>query len=44
MELTVAEVSGLIAAGNFVLQILIPLAIPWALSAFLSQENSVITW
>ncbi|KAL4738779.1 hypothetical protein BDV11DRAFT_215666 [Aspergillus similis] len=44
MELTVAEVSGLIAAGNFVLQILIPLAIPWALSAFLSQENSLITW
>ncbi|KAL5046690.1 hypothetical protein BDW71DRAFT_207178 [Aspergillus fruticulosus] len=44
MELTVAEVSGLIAAGVFVLQILIPLAIPWALSAFLSQENSVITW
>ncbi|KAL4999948.1 hypothetical protein BDV10DRAFT_200411 [Aspergillus recurvatus] len=44
MELTVAEVSGLIAAGVFVLQILIPLAIPWALSAFLSQEESVITW
>ncbi|KAL4972422.1 hypothetical protein BDW66DRAFT_144257 [Aspergillus desertorum] len=44
MELTVAEVSGLIAAGVFVLQILIPLAIPWALSAFLSQENSVTTW
>ncbi|KAL4868010.1 hypothetical protein BDV12DRAFT_209457 [Aspergillus spectabilis] len=44
MELTVAEVSGLIAAGVFVLQILIPLAIPWALIAFLSQENSVITW
>ncbi|KAL3480907.1 hypothetical protein BJX99DRAFT_272595 [Aspergillus californicus] len=44
MELTVAEVSGLIAAGVFVLQILIPLAIPWALTAFLSQENSIITW
>jgi hypothetical protein len=44
MELTVAEVSGLIAAGVFVLQILIPLAIPWALIAFVSQENSVITW
>ncbi|KAJ0415359.1 hypothetical protein BJY00DRAFT_304937 [Aspergillus carlsbadensis] len=44
MELTVAEVSGLIAAGVFVLQILIPLAIPWVLIAFLSQENSIITW
>ncbi|KAL3464523.1 hypothetical protein BJX64DRAFT_92228 [Aspergillus heterothallicus] len=44
MELTVAEVSGLIAAGVFVLQILIPLAIPWILIAFLSQENSIITW
>jgi hypothetical protein len=27
-----------------VLQILIPLAIPWVLIAFLSQENSIITW
>ncbi|KAL2840417.1 hypothetical protein BJY01DRAFT_257408 [Aspergillus pseudoustus] len=44
MELTVAEVSGLIAAGVFVLQTLIPLVIPWVLIAFLSQENSIITW
>lgn len=44
MELTVAEVSGLIAAGVFLLQVLIPLAIPWALIAFLSNENSILTW
>lgn len=44
MELTVAEVSGLIAAGVFVLQVLIPLAIPWALIAFLSNEHSILTW
>ncbi|KAL5344022.1 hypothetical protein BJX70DRAFT_405200 [Aspergillus crustosus] len=44
MELTVAEVSGLIAAGVFLLQILLPLAIPWVLVAFLSQENTVVTW
>lgn len=44
MELTVAEASGLIAAGVFVLQVLLPLAIPWALIAFLSNENSILTW
>lgn len=44
MELTVAEVSGLIAAGVFLLQVLIPLAIPWALIAFLSNEHSILTW
>lgn len=39
-----AEVSGLIAAGVFVLQVLIPLAIPWALIAFLTNEHSILTW
>jgi hypothetical protein len=43
-SLTVAEVSGLIAAGVFIVQLLFPLALPLILIAFLSDENSVISW
>ncbi|KAF7161388.1 hypothetical protein CNMCM5623_007002 [Aspergillus felis] len=40
----VAEVSGLIAAGVFILQLLFPLSLPLILIAFLSDENSIISW
>ncbi|GFF34512.1 hypothetical protein IFM46972_04257 [Aspergillus udagawae] len=43
-SLTVAEVSGLIAAGVFIVQLLFPLALPLILIAFLSDENSIISW
>ncbi|KAL5360297.1 hypothetical protein BJX96DRAFT_165054 [Aspergillus floccosus] len=44
MALTIGEVSGLIAAGVFVLQVLLPLVIPFLLIAFLTDVNSVLTW
>ncbi|GES63394.1 hypothetical protein ATEIFO6365_0007008100 [Aspergillus terreus] len=44
MTLTIGEVSGLIAAGVFVLQVLLPLVIPFLLIAFLTDVNSVLTW
>ncbi|KAL4895553.1 hypothetical protein BDV59DRAFT_211740 [Aspergillus ambiguus] len=44
MTLTVGEVSGLIAAGVFILQVFIPLVIPFLLIAFLTNVNSVLTW
>lgn len=44
MALTVGEVSGLIAAGVFVLQVSLPLLIPFLLLAFLTDVNSVLTW
>lgn len=44
MALTVGEASGLIAAGVFVLQIGLPLLIPFLLIAFLTEVNSVLTW
>jgi hypothetical protein len=43
-SLTVAEVSGLIAAGVFILQLLLPLSLPLILIAFLTDENSIISW
>ncbi|KAF7133835.1 hypothetical protein CNMCM5793_005247 [Aspergillus hiratsukae] len=43
-SLTVAEVSGLIAAGVFILQLLLPLSLPLILIAFLSDDNSIISW
>ncbi|GFF80913.1 hypothetical protein IFM62136_10413 [Aspergillus lentulus] len=43
-SLTVAEASGLIAAGVFILQLLLPLSLPLILIAFLSDENSIISW
>ncbi|GIJ92598.1 hypothetical protein Asppvi_001876 [Aspergillus pseudoviridinutans] len=43
-SLTIAEVSGLIAAGVFILQLLFPLSLPLILIAFLSDENSIISW
>ncbi|RHZ43375.1 uncharacterized protein CDV56_102058, partial [Aspergillus thermomutatus] len=43
-SLTVAEVSGLIAAGVFILQLLLPLSLPIILIAFLFDENSIISW
>jgi hypothetical protein len=42
--LTVAEASGLIAAGVFVLQLFLPLALPAILIAFIADEYPVITW
>ncbi|KAL2142653.1 hypothetical protein VTI28DRAFT_867 [Corynascus sepedonium] len=44
MELTVAEVSGLIAAGVFVLQQLLSLIFPAALVGFVHEENTAVTW
>lgn len=43
-SLTVAEASGLIAAGVFILQLLLPLSLPLILIAFLTDENSIISW
>ncbi|EAW25673.1 uncharacterized protein NFIA_044920 [Aspergillus fischeri NRRL 181] len=43
-SLTVAEASGLIAAGVFILQLLLPLSLPLILVAFLTDENSIISW
>ncbi|KAK3294112.1 uncharacterized protein B0H64DRAFT_462604 [Chaetomium fimeti] len=42
--LTVAETSGLIAAGVFVLQILLSLLFPAALVGFVDGENTAVTW
>ncbi|KAL2153769.1 hypothetical protein VTH82DRAFT_4924 [Thermothelomyces myriococcoides] len=44
MELTVAEVSGLIAAGVFILQQLLSLVFPAALVGFVREENTAVTW
>ncbi|KAH6855872.1 hypothetical protein B0I37DRAFT_64600 [Chaetomium sp. MPI-CAGE-AT-0009] len=43
-ELTIAETSGLIAAGVFVLQILLSLIFPAALVGFVNGENTAVTW
>ncbi|KAF9891016.1 hypothetical protein FE257_005273 [Aspergillus nanangensis] len=44
MGLTIAEVSGLIATGVFVLQLALPLLIPWILVALVTENNSILTW
>ncbi|KAK4140255.1 uncharacterized protein C8A04DRAFT_15115 [Dichotomopilus funicola] len=44
VELSVGEVSGLIAAGVFVLQILLALIFPVALVGFVGEENTAVTW
>ncbi|KAL2171503.1 hypothetical protein VTG60DRAFT_2671 [Thermothelomyces hinnuleus] len=44
MELTVAEASGLIAAGVFILQQLLSLVFPAALVGFVREENTAVTW
>ncbi|OBT67013.1 hypothetical protein VE03_04509 [Pseudogymnoascus sp. 23342-1-I1] len=44
VELSVGEVSGLVAAGVFLVQIFFPLAIPAILIAFVSEENNLVTW
>ncbi|KFY47704.1 hypothetical protein V496_10496 [Pseudogymnoascus sp. VKM F-4515 (FW-2607)] len=44
VELSVGEVSGLVAGGVFLVQIFFPLAIPAILIAFVSEENNLVTW
>ncbi|KFY38278.1 hypothetical protein V495_06665 [Pseudogymnoascus sp. VKM F-4514 (FW-929)] len=44
VELSVGEVSGLVAAGVFLVQIFFPLAISAILIAFVSEENNLVTW
>ncbi|KAG7287153.1 hypothetical protein NEMBOFW57_006658 [Staphylotrichum longicolle] len=44
VELSVGEVSGLIAAGVFVLQTLLALIFPAALVGFVGEENTAVTW
>ncbi|UNI23166.1 hypothetical protein JDV02_009001 [Purpureocillium takamizusanense] len=44
LEISVGEASGLIATGVFLLQLLIPLALPILLAAYIAEKNSVVTW
>ncbi|EER37428.1 predicted protein [Histoplasma capsulatum H143] len=44
VDISVGEVSGFIAAGIFVLQIFLPLAIPAILIAFISDTHTLVTW
>ncbi|KAK3902365.1 hypothetical protein C8A05DRAFT_33927, partial [Staphylotrichum tortipilum] len=44
VELSIGEVSGLIAAGVFVVQIIVSLVFPAALIGFVGEENTVVTW
>ncbi|PVH69081.1 hypothetical protein DL98DRAFT_182905 [Cadophora sp. DSE1049] len=44
LDISVGEVSSIIAAAVFALQFLLPLAIPGILIAYISDENSLVTW
>ncbi|PGH20726.1 hypothetical protein AJ80_03486 [Polytolypa hystricis UAMH7299] len=44
VELSVGQVSGFIAFGVFILQLFFPLALVAIAVAFLSEENSIVTW
>ncbi|GAB1316942.1 Peptidase A1 domain-containing protein [Madurella fahalii] len=43
-DLSIGEVSGLIAAGVFILQVLLALVFPAILIGFVGEENTVVTW
>ncbi|RDL37936.1 uncharacterized protein BP5553_05369 [Venustampulla echinocandica] len=44
LQISVGEVSGIIAAAVFAVQLFLSLAIPGVLIAFISEENSLVTW
>ncbi|SPQ25308.1 977e06de-1174-4cee-afc6-2ce7c3bfd637 [Thermothielavioides terrestris] len=44
VDLSVGEVSGLIAAGVFILQLVLSVAFPAALVGFVGDENTAVTW
>ncbi|KAF3397412.1 hypothetical protein DPV78_008163 [Talaromyces pinophilus] len=44
VSLTVADLSGMIAAGVFLLQLIPPIILPAILIAFITNKNSIVTW
>ena len=43
-DLTVGQISGVIAAAVFILQLVIPNAIPLVIAGTLKDEHNVVTW